>query len=104
MKVQPIKENIGLVVLVLGLIGLIDRLNLIAFFIPEFGSSYPQAFSAIVSGALLALPKLEHFPALATQIKKLTPYTFGLGLLSMAVGLGSLLFGCIMPLVCRVPF
>lgn len=103
-NVHSMKENIGLVTLVLGLIGLVDRTNIISFHIVDFGSSYPQALPTILTGALLALPKLERFPAIATQVKKLLPYTFGLGLLSMAVGLGSLLFGCIMPLFCRVPF
>lgn len=103
-RVHSMKENIGLVVLILGLIGLVDRLNLISFYIPEFGSSYPQALSAIVSGALLTLPKLERYPVIATQVKKLLPYTFGLGLLSISVGLGSLLFGCFITIFCRVPF
>lgn len=103
-RVHSIKENIGLGVLILGLVGLVDRLNLISFFIPEFGSSYPQALSAIISGALLALPKLEGYPILSNQVKKLAPYTFGIGLLSISVGLGSLLFGCFITMFCRVPF
>ncbi len=103
-NVQSMKENIGVITLVLSIIGLVDRMNLISFYIPNLGASYPQAIPAILTGALLALPKLERFPAVANQVKKLLPYTFGLGLLSVAVGLGSLLFGCIIPLFCRVPF
>jgi len=103
-ETAPLRENIGVITLVFGIIGLIDRMNFISFYIPNFGSSYPQAIPAILTGALLALPKLERYPAIATQVKKLLPYTFGLGLISLASGLGSLLFGCIMPLVCHVPF
>lgn len=103
-ETAPLRENIGVITLVLGIIGLIDRMNFISFYIPNFGSSYPQAIPAILSGALLALPKLERYPAVATQVKKLLPYTFGLGLISLASGLGSLLFGCIVPIACHVPF
>lgn len=103
-RVHSIKENIGLVVLILGIVGLVDRLNFVSFFIPEFGSSYPQALSAIISGSLLALPKLEDYPIISNQVKKLVSYTFGIGLLSISVGLGSLLFGCFITIFCHVPF
>lgn len=101
---KPWRENIGLVMLVLGLIGLLDRLNILPFYIPEFGSSFPQALPALLTGALLALPKLERYPALAVHIHKLAPYALPLGLISIASGLGSLLFGCVVPTLCRLPF
>lgn len=103
-ETAPLRENIGVITLVLGIIGLVDRMNFISFYIPNFGSSYPQAIPAILTGALLALPKLERYPALANQVKKFVPQSFGLGVTSIAVGVGSLLFGCIIPLVCHVPF
>lgn len=97
------KETFGLVTLAFGVIGLLVRLNLLPAFIPELGSSFPQAIPAILIGTVLALPKLERFPTLATHVRKLLPYTFPLGLLGVAVGIGSLLFGCVVPTLCRLP-
>jgi hypothetical protein len=103
-KSAPWKDTLGLLTLVVGIIGLLDRIHLIPWFIPELGSSFPQAIPAILTGALLALPKLERYPVIAAQIKRFTPHVFPLGLLGVAVGLGSLLFGCVVPVFCRLPF
>ncbi len=61
-ETAPLRENIGVITLVLGIIGLIDRMNFISFYIPNFGSSYPQAIPAILTGARHREPSKKASP------------------------------------------
>ena len=94
---------IGVAVLAFGILGLIERLGIMYFGI-QLGSSFPQALPAIATGLVLGAPYLERFAFLHSTIKALTPYRSWLGLLAIACGLGSLLVGCVLPLVCTAPF
>ncbi len=96
----PHLERIGLAHLALGGIALLDRSNIVGLYIGSLGASYPQALAAILIGALLASNLLERFPSIAPLIRALARHRVLLGGLGIAVGLGSLLFGCPWPLVC----
>lgn len=100
----PWKVQFGLITLGLGVIGLLVRVNILPSFLPDLGASFPQSLPAIAIGALLALPRLRAWGVVASFVGKLTPHALPLGLIGVAVGLGSLLFGCIITVVCRVPF
>lgn len=95
---------LGLITLSLGLLGLCVRGGILPEFIPNLGASFPQSLPAILIGALLALPKLKPYPAIASQIERLIPQAFVIGLVGMLVGTGSLLFGCFISIFCQAPF
>lgn len=82
---------IGLVELVLGFLALIERLGFVYFFIPSFGSSFPQAIPAIAIGAILSAHLFERFPAVHNIIAELKAYEIWIGIVGILVGLGSLL-------------
>lgn len=97
---------IGIVMLVFGLMALVERLGIVYFGL-SLGSSFPQALPAIMTGLVLGAPMLEKYAFLKPAIAFLTPYRPWLGLLAIACGLGSLLFGCVLPpipFICRAPF
>lgn len=102
-QTKPYEAWIGIAILALGLMGLIERLGLVYFGL-SLGSSFPQALPAIALGLVLGAPYLERYSFLKPVIAQLTPYRPWLGLIAIASGLGSLLFGCVLPLVCHVPF
>lgn len=95
------REQFGLTMLVLGTLALIDRLGVLNVPIPEFGASFPQSIPALAIGLLLAARFSEKYPVLTKVRDALAPYTAWIGLLGMAVGVGSLLFGCFIPQFCR---
>ncbi len=97
------EAKIGIVVLVLGLLALIERLGIVYFGLP-LGSSYPQAIPAILMGLILGEPLLSRYAVLKSIITSLVPHRTLIGILGVLCGLGSLLFGCILPVVCRTPF
>ncbi len=101
--VRPYEAKIGLVTAVFGLLALIERLGLIYFNL-SLGSSFPQALPALLLGLVLGAPYFERIAFLKPIIAHLAPHRQWLGLIAIASGLGSLLFGCILPLVCRAPF
>lgn len=103
-KISPFVPMIGLVGLVIGVIGLLVRAGLLPIFIYSSGASYPQAIPAILLGILLATPYLQKYDFLKKASAKIQPYAFEIGIIGIACGLGSLLFGCILPVVCHVPF
>ncbi len=96
--VAPYRSKIGIVIFILGILGLIERLSIVYFGIPNFGSSFPQTISAIVIGLLLGAPFFSKFPQVQTLTTKLTPYSSWIGIAAIAVGLGSMLFGCMSPI------
>jgi hypothetical protein len=99
-RLEPFKEKIGLVVLVLGVLGLLTRIGLIYPHIPMFGASFPQSLPAIAIGLILSQSFFKKYPALDSFIMKLRPHQIAIGIVGMASGVGSLLFGCALPLVC----
>jgi hypothetical protein len=102
-KVHPYEMRIGVVTVVFGLMALVERLGLVHFGLP-LGSSFPQALPAIALGLVLGAPYFERISFLKSIIAFLAPYREWLGLIAIASGLGSLLFGCVAPLVCTMPF
>lgn len=96
-----IREKLGLVTLVLGMLALSDRVGVWNVPIPAFGASFPQSLPAIALGLLLAAPLAEKYPALGKMRQALEPVAVWVGFLGLAVGIGSLLFGCFIPQFCR---
>lgn len=88
------RETIGLIMLILGIVGLLSRMSIFDFYIYELGASYPQALPAIAMGLLLYSRKLERFAILRHIITFLRPYEVWIGLVGIAVGIGSIFFGC----------
>jgi hypothetical protein len=95
-KLLAFSGTIGVIELVLGILALVERMGLAYFPIPMFGSSYPQAFPAIAIGLILSAHLFEKYPAIHDFIAKLKVYEVSLGILGIAIGLGSILFGCIL--------
>jgi hypothetical protein len=95
-KLLAFSGTIGVIELVLGVLALIERMGLAYFPIPMFGSSYPQALPAIAIGLILSAHLFEKYPAMRDFITKLKVYEVALGIMGIAVGLGSLLFGCVL--------
>ncbi len=100
---HPFEARIGVGVALLGSLALIERIGLLHFSLP-LGSSFPQAIPAIMTGLLLGAPILSRYHFLKYLIDQLVPHRTVIALLSIACGLGSLLFGCILPVVCGAPF
>lgn len=96
-KAAPYEAGVGVVVFVLGVVGLIQRFGVFYVF---SGASFPQAIPAILVGLLLGVPFLGHYAFLKKATDALTPYATWIGLLGILCGLGSLLFGCILPFAC----
>ena len=85
---------IGVIELILGVLALIERMGLAYFPVPDFGASYPQSLPAIAMGLILSGNIFAGFPAIQKFTSKLTKYAVPIGMTGIAVGLGSLLFGC----------
>ncbi|MEK9173922.1 MAG: MotA/TolQ/ExbB proton channel family protein [Patescibacteria group bacterium] len=103
-KISSYVPTLGLIGLVAGVIGFLIRIDLLPIFISSLGASYPQAIPAILLGLLLAAPHFQKYQLLKQVSDKIRPYAFEIGIIGIACGLGSLLFGCILPVVCHVPF
>jgi hypothetical protein len=104
-KILPYKNIIGVLTLLLGLIGLIERLGIISLNIPYLGESLIQAPPAILLGLLLSRERLEHISVLQELIQKLVLFQSWIGLCGMFVGIWSLLFGCNVYPICAIhPF
>jgi hypothetical protein len=96
---------IGIVLVLLGCIGLVERLGILYFGI-NLGSSFPQALPAILSGLLLAQSYFRRFPQLEPVLNLLRMHKNILGIVAILCGAGSLLIGCVAP-ICyplRLPF
>ena len=102
-KTRPHEVWIGIVTVILGLLALVERLGFFYFDL-SLGSSFPQAIPAILLGLVLGAPYFEKFTFLKSIIATLMPYRQWLGFLAIACGLGSLLFGCVLLIVCTAPF
>lgn len=102
-KTDGWKAYLGLVGLVLGILGLLVRMDILPPFTYRLGASYPQTIPAILLGLVLAASILDKYSFFRGIIRKLEPHAFWLGLLGIAVGLGSILFGCGLPVFCGVP-
>jgi hypothetical protein len=103
-KLEPQRVKIGFLTLTLGIIGLFTRIGLIYPHIPMFGASFPQALPAIAVGLLLSESFFKKYPQIDAFIAKLKPHQVSIGIVGMASGTGSLLFGCVLPFVCGAPF
>lgn len=90
-KLNAFRGTIGIIELVLGAVGLFER-------IISHGSSFPQSLAALACGALLAPHLFEKYPSMQAYVEKMKPYTIWIGLAGLAIGLGSLLFGCVAPI------
>lgn len=102
-KTDSWKAYLGLVGFVLGVLGLLVRMDILPPFTYRLGASYPQTIPAILLGLLLAGSILDKYGFFKAIIRKLEPHAFWLGILGIAVGVGSILFGCVLPVFCGVP-
>ncbi len=102
--IAPYQNHVGLIELGIGIIALMTRAGITNFHISDFGASYPQAIPAILMGAVIATGFFDRYPKAKEYINKLEPYRTELGFLGIAVGVGSLMFGCVLPLVCGQMF
>lgn len=94
----PFRNMIGIAILVLGVLGLLDRMGIMNIRIPflGLGSSYPQALPAIAMGLLLSSHLFQKFTGLHTFIEKMRPYEGWLGIYGILTGLVSIFFGCVL--------
>ena len=99
-KLSGFQGTIGIVELILGVIALVERLSIAHFYIPSYGSSFPQAFAAIAIGLILSANLFEKYPSVHDFIGKLKVHSEWIGIVGIAVGAGSFLFGCIVPGLC----
>ncbi len=93
------EAEIGIGVLVIGILALIERLG-IFFFGIHLGSSFPQALPAIAIGIVLGYPLMKQLDILTSLYTALERHKTIIGLIGIAAGLGSLVFGCISPVGC----
>ena len=98
--IAPYLNHVGLIELAIGTLALLTRFGITNFHISDFGASFPQAIPAMLMGALIAVGFFDKYPKPQEYIAKLEKYHVELGFLGIAVGVGSLLFGCPWPLVC----
>ena len=91
---MPFAQVIGIVELTLGVIGFFYRMNLIPVHIPNLGASYPQAIPAILVGLCLCHAYLKPISVLDALIEKMKPYREWIGIMAIASGANSILFGC----------
>ena len=98
--IAPYLNHVGFIELGIGTLALLARLGITNFHISDFGASFPQAIPAILMGTLIATRFFDKYPNAKGYITKLEKYHVELGFLGIAVGVGSLLFGCPWPLVC----
>ena len=99
----PYEAIIGVTALALGGIGLIERFGIFYIGLP-LGSSFPQALPAIFAGLILGAPILNAYSDFENTTTALAPYGMAIGAICILSGLGSLLFGCIMPIGCSAHF
>jgi hypothetical protein len=99
-RIAPYMHITGAVELALGAIGLLHRIGLVRIDIYDLGASYPQSIPAILMGLVLATFLKDKYPFIKDIVVRIDPYRTQLGFLGIAVGLGSLLFGCVLPFVC----
>lgn len=91
---RPYQATIGGIELVLGVIALLMRMGILRLNFYEFGASYPQALIAIAIGLIMSAQYFEKFPGVMKLITAMKPYEVWIGLGGIAIGLGSILFGC----------
>jgi hypothetical protein len=94
--IMKYREPLGLAMLVLGITGLLIRLGVLSLFFAPLGASYPQTIPAIIMGILLYGDKLNRFPFMRSIIETLKPHEALIGIAGIAIGLGSILFGCVL--------
>ena len=95
-KLSPYLNTLGIVELVIGIVALIERMGIVYFHIPDFGSSYPQALPAIAIGLIMSANYFKKYPSATNFITSLKAYSVWIGLTGILVGLGSILFGCVL--------
>ncbi len=102
--VLPYRTHAGIVLFISGLLGLIERLGIVYVGIANLGSSFPQAIAAILAGLLLGATFFGKFPQMQKLLSVLTPYSSWIGIIALAIGLGSMLFGCMAPVCFPLSF
>lgn len=95
-KLNAFSGTLGVVTLALGVLALIERMGIMSFPIPMFGSSYPQALPAIAVGLILSAHLFESHKEIHDVIMKLKVYEIAIGVAALLSGAGSLLFGCLL--------
>lgn len=86
-------KPIGIIELVLGIIALVERVSY-SNFIPyyyNYGASYPQAIIAILMGLLLASHLFSKNQFIREKIAMLRPYSAGIGIVGILIGLFSII-------------
>src|SRR5262245_21775825 len=86
--VAPHQAVAGVILLVVGIVGLLERLGVIYTGL-YLGSSFPQTLPMIATGLLLGEPILGKYAFLAKLIGALRPHAAWIGLIAIACGLGS---------------
>lgn len=90
----PLTSAIGVVELVLGVLGFLERAGLLRFYIPHLGASYPQTIPAMLVGLILCASYFSKMSGMSAMIDKLKPYQEWIGVMAIVSGLNSILFGC----------
>ncbi len=101
-KLDKYKIHIGWTTLVIGVTALLNRIGILPLGWSSLGSSYPQSIPAVLIGLVFCAKSFEKYPTLYKFIAWLTSHQFLLGLIGILNGLGSLLFGCWMPVFCTI--
>jgi hypothetical protein len=95
MRANSYRGVFGIILMALGFIGLLQRLDII--WLGVGGSSFPQSIALFLVGLSLAPHTFEKWPAVHAYAQKIEPYTEWVGVAAIAIGLGSMIFGCIAP-------
>lgn len=93
-RLNAFRGWIGVGTLALGIAALLERMMIVQLSIPSFGSSYPQALVAIAMGLILTENLFAKYPQFQGHIGRLKDHAEWIGLAGVAIGLGSILFGC----------
>ncbi len=94
-RVNAYRGIFGIALMVIGAIGLLQRLDIL--WLGLGGSSFPQSIALLAVGLSLAPHTFEKWPAVHAYAQKIEPYTEWVGIAAIAVGLGSIFFGCMAP-------
>ncbi len=86
-KINSRRNTVGLVILVIGCVGLLNRLGIIHMQAILGGGGFPQSFMLIGQGLLIAREKFDHVPLLRDFTRKLEPYNEYIGTAGILFGI-----------------